>query len=131
VNGTRLWIVVLALVSFLAGLAAGLVGSDHTRREVADHRGPGDFERRFTQLFDLDPEGQKLLAELLAAYNSQIESIELENETRRAAEAHFQMEQSLLKVGAELRENVRDLLLVTEAQRMEFDRLMADHVEKL
>lgn len=130
-NNPRLWIVVLALVSFLAGLAAGLMGSERTRRGVVDHRGPGDFERRFTQVFDLDPEGQKLLAELLAAYNSQVESIELDNETRRAAEAHTQIEQSLLEVGTELRENVRDLLLVTEAQRTRFDRLMTYHVENL
>ena len=130
-TSTRLWIVLLTLVSFLAGVAAGLLGSEYSLRAATERREDGDFVRRFSEVFDLDPEGRRLLAERQAAYHAQIESIELRNEVRRSIEAHALMEPELLEAGRVFRSDVRDMLLVTEAQRKEFDRLMADYVENL
>ena len=130
-NSPRLWILILALVSFLAGVAAGLVGGEYAHRDPVGERATGDFERRFSQEFDLDPEGRRLLGDLLASYHSEIGSIQLSHEVRQAAEAHAQMEPRLREAGVRFRDDVRDMLLLTEAQRLEFDRLLADHAENL
>ena len=126
-NNPRVWIVILALVCFLAGVAAGLVGSEYARRDVAAQRDQGDFVRRFAEAFDLDPEGQRLLAERLAAYNSKIESIKLNNEVQQAAEAHALMEPELQEAGKMFREDIRDILLVTDMERAKFDGMMVDY----
>lgn len=126
-NNPRVWIVILALVSFLAGVAAGLVGSEYARRDVAAQRDLGDFERRFAKAFDLDPEGRRFLAERLASFNAEIESIQLNHEVQQATEAHTLMEPRLQEAGKMFREDIRDILLVTEVERAKFDRMMDDY----
>jgi hypothetical protein len=127
VNSPRLWILLLALVSFLAGVAAGLVGSEYAGTEDVPERAFGDFERRFADEFDLDDVSRSFLAELLARYTLEIERIE----TRYTAEAHDQMEPELREAGEKLRIGVHDKLLVSDSQRSRFDHLLKNTLENL
>lgn len=119
--GTRAWILILALVCFLAGLAAGLTGAELSRQEPTVPTAFGEFERTFTERFELDPERQRLLVGLLDHYNRRIEEIQV----RHTAKIRREMEPELRREGLTYRGLLRDHLL-PPAQRDEFDRQMAD-----
>ncbi len=123
-SGTRLWLLLLTGVAFLAGFGSGMYASERSHRASQLDGAFGDFERAFVQEFDLDPERQRLLARLLDHYNRETEAI-LE---RYASENHMGMEPDLARAGLEYRATVRDRLL-PEPQRPKFDRLMAPYVE--
>lgn len=125
-SSTRVWLIVLAGVCFLAGFGTGIYASERSQRLEAQARAFGDFERAFAAEFELDPGRRRLLAELLDHYNRETEAIR----DRYAAENHMEMEPELRRAGLEYRALVRDRLL-PEAQRPKFDRLMASHVETL
>lgn len=124
--GTRLWLLVLAAVCFLAGLGSGIYVSERGHLLEERERAFGDFERAFVAEFELDPERQRLLADLLDHYNRETAAIR----NRYAAEIHMEMEPELRRAGLEYRGLIRDRLL-PEAQRRKFDDLMASHVETL
>jgi len=126
VNGLRLWISILALVSFLAGVAAGLVAGEYSRKAPPDERFFGDFEREFVEHFELDAVRQSHLAELLLIHRAEIEKIK----HRHTAELNAQMEEEFRSAGLEYRSLVRNHLL-PERQRHEFDRLLATYVDNL
>jgi hypothetical protein len=126
VNGTRLWLLLFAVVAFLAGFGSGLYASERAHRADEQVGAFGPFEQAFVQEFELDPERQRLLAQLLDHYNREAEAIL----ARHAARNHMEMEPELRRAGLEYRALVRDRLL-PESQRPKFDRLMASYVETL
>jgi len=126
VTSTRAWLLVLTGVSFLAGLATGVYLNERGHRKAEQVHAFGDFERAFSERFQLDQDRRRLLAELLDHYNRETEAIR----DRYAAENHMEMEPELRRAGLEYRALVRDRLL-PEDQRPEFDSLMASHIETL
>jgi hypothetical protein len=126
VNSTRLWILILTGVTFLAGLGTGIIVTERSHRETDVVSAFGDFERAFSQEFDLDPERQRLLGGLLDHYNLETQEIR----DRYAAQNHREMEVDLRRAGLEYRQLTRDRLL-PEHKRQEFDLLMASYVENL
>jgi len=125
-SSVRLWVLVLTVVAFLGGLGTGFLVAERARRAEAQASVFGDFERAFSEQFDLDPVRQRLLADLLDHYNRETRAIR----DRYAAENHREMETDLRRAGIEYRQLVRDRLL-PEHQRPEFDRLMASYIETL
>jgi hypothetical protein len=125
-SSTRLWVLVLAAVAYLAGIGSGVIISDRSHRHAAVAGAVGEFERAFIKQFDLDQERQRLLAGLLDHYNRNTQEIK----DRYAAENHREMEGDLRRVGTDYRELLRERLL-PEHQRPKFDRLMASYVENL
>ena len=73
-NNTRFWIVVLALVSFLAGSAAGALWT--RKANPQEDTGPfAAYAQELIQTFDLSPERAGHLRVLLREYESDIQRI--------------------------------------------------------
>lgn len=125
-SGARGWILLLALVTFLAGLAAGWTGAELSREQAPGSSAFGPYERELVRAFDLDADRQRLLAGLLDHYNREIEEIQ----NRYTAEVRQDMERELLRVGRDYRGHLRDHLLPPD-RRAEFDALEADFQETL
>jgi hypothetical protein len=124
VTSTRAWILILALVCFLAGLATGLIGAELSDDAQSQSSALGDYERAFVEQFELDPQRQRLLVGLLEHYNLEVEEIQ----NRHTVQVRREMEPELRRAGLEYRALLRDRLL-PPAQRAEFDRLTADFQE--
>src|SRR5262249_10709890 len=105
----RLWVVVLAITAFCAGLAAGVLFSlEHGRPE----RPFGAYEQRMIEAFDLDPEQVRNLRWILRDYEEKIEALK---ESNIAA-----LDDDLVKIGREHRDYIREKV-VPEHHRQEFD----------
>lgn len=119
----RGWIALLALTTFLAGGAAGILYA-RERFAPAPPKGPfADYQRLFDEHFELDPERQRILAGLLRNYRDDVERIR----DRHTAQFLSAMEPELRERGLRYRNLIRDELLRPE-QRAEFDRLVREYV---
>ena len=118
-KNVRLWIALLALMSFLAGLNAGLSIDAKPRRVVAPSSGPFDeYQADFTRRFQLDQARQRLFAELLRNYAKEIEDARTALLRRNQPE----LDQTLSEIGHRYRGYIRDHVL-PPSQRAEFDAL--------
>ena len=106
-NDLRAWILILALVSFLAGGAAGFViGRDGVAAPVVP--GPfADYEARFSQTFELNDEQRGLFRDVLAHYQADIDAVRARQEARSASA----MEPELRELGIRYRTLIRDRVL--------------------
>lgn len=112
----RLWIVLLALLSFAAGGAAGTLAAASYFRPAPE---PGPFtqyERDLTSTFQLSPERATLLHVLMDDYRRQIERIQ----SRHVADTLSAMEPELARIGRSYREQIRDKVL-PPGKRPQFD----------
>jgi hypothetical protein len=118
VNSVRLWIALLALVSFGAGLAAGIWGTTlHLRPEPP--AGPFDqYRDELIQTFQLSPERAKHLSKVLAAYEQEIAAIK----DRLQADTMSQMEPELAERGRYYRSLIQDHVLPV-SQRDRFQQM--------
>jgi len=115
VDVLRVWIVVLALVSFAAGGVGGLL----VNRRCPDDYGPQghfrDYHRHFVEQFDLSPERSRLLAQLLSQYEQDFEDVR-----QRALErSRSEMEPELVVLANRYRGIIRNNVLPPE-QREQF-----------
>ncbi len=114
-NDARSWILALALVSFFAGLAAGVMLST----QDAARRGPlADYERQLLETFDLGPERARALRTILRAYEHEIARIEGEH----LAAYRTAIEPDLDRLGIAYDTHIRDQVL-PPSQRALFDDL--------
>jgi hypothetical protein len=122
VTSLRLWVSILALTAFLAGLACGpFVSSWLFPPARAAESGPfADYERLLVQTFHLAPERREPLHVILEQYRHDIESIK----DQHMADYMTSMEPALREKGLQCREVIRDKVL-PESQRPEFDRLVS------
>jgi hypothetical protein len=118
VNNLRLWVVLLALVSFGAGAAAGIWGTAARFKPPAKTGPFEDYRRMLLANFPLSSERSKHLETVLAAYAREIEEIQ----KRRLAD-------TMRLYGAELEERgryydglIKDRVL-PEDQRERFEQL--------
>jgi len=116
VKSLRFWIVLLALLSFAAGGAAGTLAAASYFRPAPE---PGPFtqyERDLTTTFGLSPERTALLHVLMEDYRRQIERIQ----SRHVAESLSAMEPELARIGLSYREQIRNNV-VPPGKRAQFD----------
>ncbi|MFN0242667.1 MAG: hypothetical protein ACKVWV_07215 [Planctomycetota bacterium] len=114
----RLWVLVLALVSFGVGLASGTWFAASLLRPTPD-RGPfDDYEARLVAEFQLSPERAQLLHVVLANYHKEIEEIK----DRHMAAYTSAMEPELAERGRYYRGLIQTRVLPQD-QRAKFERL--------
>ena len=112
----RLWIVLLALLSFSAGGAAGALAAA-ARFRTPPESGPFTaYERHLVRTFGLSDERAQLLRALLAGYERDIDRIK----SARMAETLSAMEPELASRGRWYHEQIRDKVL-PPGRRAEFD----------
>jgi hypothetical protein len=106
----RFWVLVLALTSFGAGFAAGILLS---LGRADGPSGPfAGYEAQMVETFDLDEEHLKNLRYILESYQGEVDALK---ERNLAA-----LDPELVKVGRYHRELVRTYV-VPEHRRQEFD----------
>jgi len=107
VNSLRLWILVLAVVSFGAGVAAGALVSVGVRRTPVQPGPFAEYEQDLVRTFDLGPERARILHTFLANYQREIEQIK----DRQFAETMAAVEPTLSERGRLYRDLIRDKVL--------------------
>jgi hypothetical protein len=120
-NNVRLWIVVLALTCFAAGVATGLF-SANPRSEPAPAGGPfEDYRAAFVERFELEGKRAELFAQLLREYHEELD-------TARAnvlAKSRSELEPQLEQIGIRYQQAIRDHVLPSE-RRAEFEALQSE-----
>jgi hypothetical protein len=116
VKSLRLWIALLALLSFAAGGAAGTLAAAHYFRPAPESGPFTQYERELTATFELSPERAALLHVLMEDYRRQIERIQ----SRQVADSLSAMEPELARIGRSYREQIRDKVL-PPGKRAQFD----------
>lgn len=107
-SSTRLWILLLALTSFLAGSAGGLLAGTRLA-PPAPERGPfSDYAALLVARFDLEPDRERRLRAVLELYHRDLEELK----SRHVAEA----EPELIRLGEACRQRIRDYVLPSEQQ---------------
>lgn len=117
-SNARPWIAVLATVVFLAGMASGLLIAERARPREISNAPFADFRREFVARFGLDPERERLFADLLRHYGRELDDIR----QRHLAASLSAMEDELAAAGLRYRDSIRNHVL-PEARRAEFDAL--------
>jgi len=108
----RAWILLLALVSFLAGLATGVV---HERRSEAPTGAFAAYRERLVREFDLSPARERGLALLLENFERELEALET-----RGLET---LEPELVAIGERYQGWIRELV-VPPSQWDRFDLML-------
>lgn len=117
-NSLRLWVLVLAVVSFAAGLATGVWGTAARLKPLAKAGPFDDYKVLLLREFPLSPEREGHLDTILAAYDRDIQAIE----DRHMADTMSSMEQELEERGRYYRGLIQDRVL-PENQRERFARM--------
>jgi hypothetical protein len=114
-SSERLWVLILVLVTFLAGFAGGLLYAE--RLAPAQERGPyADYVASMRSAFDLSPEATRDLRYLMASYHRDVEDLK--------ARHVRDMDPELVRLGQVCRERIEKYVLPAE-RREEFRRLAA------
>jgi hypothetical protein len=108
----RAWILLLALVSFLAGLATGVV---HERRSEEPTGAFAAYRERLVREFDLAPARERGLALLLENFERELEALET-----RGLES---LEPELVAIGERYQGWIRELV-VPPSQWDRFDLML-------
>lgn len=119
----RLWIFLLACSAFGAGLGVGWYTSNRVQARLEQNRNAGPFEgfqREFVRTFKVSVERERLLGELLANYQCEIDGLEQAQLERGRAD----LEKNLEGLALNYRERIRNSVLPPD-QRPEYDRLAA------
>ena len=117
----RLWITILALVSFTVGIGSGLLFARKFARPEPQRGAFAEYELHLAQTFDLSPERKRLLRVVLSSYEREIEEIK----DRHMADTMLAMEPELCVKGRALSGLIRDKVL-PENKRSQFDHLAFD-----
>lgn len=113
IDSERFWIVVLALVSFLAGAGGGVLWA-LDRSPVRERLPMEGYAQRLSQEFALTPEQRQDLRTILGLYHADVEELKV----RQMGGA----EEELVRIGLTCRDRIRKWVLVPE-ERARFDRL--------
>ncbi len=117
-NSVRLWVVLLAATSFLAGLSAGMALSRPVPAAERSDEPFRDYRIAFTREFGLDAERARLFGELLRNYQRDLDALR----DRVLATSRNPLEPELAELGLRYRQLIRDHVL-PPARRGEFDAL--------
>ena len=115
-NSLRLWIVLLAVLCFAAGGAAGTLCAAAIFRPAPEQGPFTQYERDLAREFQLSPERTALLHVLMEDYRRQIERIQ----SSHVADTLSAVEPELARLGRSYREQIRDKVL-PPGKRAQFD----------
>jgi hypothetical protein len=110
----RFWILILALVTFLAGLAGGVLLGGDLLRSPHEPRAFEVYEEQLVATFELDPDQTGNLRWILNRYHRDLEQLKARNLEG--------LEDELIRIG----ENSSDLIVryvLREDQRDKFQRM--------
>jgi uncharacterized membrane protein len=111
----RLWIALLAVVSFLAGGAGGMLLG--IRMDPPGEPAPFEaFEARFAEAFDLEPQQRRDLRFILGRYRDDLEGLKERGLADR--------EDELVQIGRTYQQLIRKWVL-TEESHDEYDAMIA------
>ena len=113
-NSLRVWIALLAVVSGLAGFAAGRLTA--TLQAPQATSAFAEYATRMQATFDLEPERMRALGLLLDRYECDLENLKMRNLNQHQPE--------LVRLGDTYRGWIRDKVLPRE-RRAEFDSMVA------
>ena len=113
-NSVRLWILLLALTSFLAGSAGGLLAGSRLASPIPDRGAFADYSALLVESYDLPPDRARRLRAVLDLYHNDLEELK----SRHIGEA----EPELIRLGETCRQRIRDYVLTNDAHRAAFDR---------
>lgn len=108
------WIVTLALVSALAGFAAGRLSARLSAEPLPSAGAFGEFRRAFEAEFQLSPDRRRALASVLDAYQGHLETLQARGLAALGPE--------LARLNQSLTEILRNRVL-PESERERFDQL--------
>lgn len=117
-NNVRLWIVLLGLTCFAAGLSTGLMMSPDSGAALRSGEPFEEYRTAVARRFELDAERERLFAELLRNYSQAIE----ETRTRLLQRSRPELERELAEIGERYQALIRDYVVPPE-RRGEFDAL--------
>jgi hypothetical protein len=117
-ENVRLWVILLALTCFAAGLSAGLGLARPAPAPVRSDEPLAEYRRAFQQRFALEPERERLFGELLRNYQRDLDA----SRERVLDASRSQLEPELAELGLRYRQLIRDHVL-PPARRDEFDQL--------
>lgn len=117
-NDLRAWIAVLAVVSFLGGLASGLLIGEVRHRQQPARGTFDDYRQLLSDRLELDPQRERLLRELLRNYENDVKRVR----DRHSSEILAAMEPELRELGERYSNLIRTRLLDPD-RREAFDRL--------
>ena len=115
-SDARVWTLLLAAVSFLAGTAAGLLLAD--RRDAPQREGWALYADELIEDFDLSPERASCLRVLLDSYDAKLAVIQ----TQHRAATRAAMEPEIRKLAEEFDRTLRNRVLPPD-QRDRYDRM--------
>ena len=118
-NNPKLWVLILALVSFAGGVAGGTWFTAHLYREAPTPGVFAEYEQNLARAFELSPERTRLLHVVLANYQKEIDEIK----DRHMADFMTAMEPELSSRGRYYRDLIQGRVL-PDSQRSRFDLLM-------
>ncbi len=122
-ENVRLWVLLLALTCFAAGLSAGMTLARPSATPVRFDEPFAEYRRAFQQRFQLEPERERLFGELLRNYQRDFDA----SRERVLAASRSQLEPELAELGLRYRQLIRDHVL-PPARRDEFDQLAREWV---
>ncbi|HJP01856.1 MAG TPA: hypothetical protein QF764_08840 [Planctomycetota bacterium] len=121
-TSVRLWVLLLAATSFLGGVAAGTLLGERVGTPQEPGGAFADYRELLSGRFDLAPERERELQNILALYADSI----AETKDRHMAEFMSGVEPELAQKGLHYRALIRNHLLEVE-DRPAFDRLCASY----
>lgn len=126
IDNLRIWVGALAVACFCAGLTAGafLTEARAEARNEASRAADvpfADYRRALVERFQLEPERERLFAEVLRTYRQGIDDAG----ARLLREHRPELERELADLGARYQAYIRDHVLPPE-RRSEFDALSAE-----
>ena len=114
-NGLRLWIILLAAVSFLAGIPAGVLLADGLRPAPDPEGSFADYALLLEREFDLTEERSLVLRAVLTDYEQSLDAV-------RSRQLHA-FEDEIVRLGRLCRDRIRNQLLPPGDARDRFDQL--------
>jgi hypothetical protein len=116
-SSTRLWIILLAVTSFLAGLAAGTLTGARIGPRAPERRPYDDYAAMLVRTYEVPADRERHLRAFLEQYHRDLEELK----ARHVAGA----EPELIRLGETCRQRIRDYVLSGDA-RAAFDREARD-----
>jgi len=116
-TSTRVWIVVLAVTCFLAGLAGGMLAGLRIAPQSVGRGSYDDYAEMLVRTYDIPPDRERHLRAFLERYHRDLEELK----ARHVADA----EPELIRLGETCRQRIRDYVLSEDA-RASFDRVARD-----